>query len=135
MPLRLTKGGRFAPPFEPSPPFMAKPERRTTSTRIRLSESERAAILERKPQSVSLAEWLRSMAMDTKYKVIKTRLSPEQLDALRHLSWIGNNLNQLARGVNVAAREKRDIEQAFHALDNLSTIAQDIRKVREVVER
>lgn len=114
---------------------MKKPDRRTTSTRIRLSESERLAIMQRKPQSVSLAEWLRSLAMDQQPKVIKTRLSTEQLDGLRHLSWIGNNLNQLARAMNIAEQEKRGIEQASDALDSLCEIAQDIRRIREVAEQ
>jgi uncharacterized membrane protein YccC len=86
---------------------------------------------------VSLAEWLRSLALGKAlakhHKLTKTRLSPKQLDALRHLGWIGNNLNQLARQMNIAAKEQREIQQAYHALDDLSSIANDIRKIREAV--
>lgn len=82
-----------------------------------------------------MAEWLRSLAIGEKPRLIKTRLSPDQLDALRHLSWIGNNLNQLTKCMNIAALERHQIEQACTVLDKLSEIARDIRQIREVVEQ
>ena len=77
---------------------MIEPERRLREIKIRLTESEHQALLDRSSRP-SLATWIRETCLATEVSprslVIKT-----DPNLLRQLSGIGNNLNQIARIVN-----------------------------------
>lgn len=73
-------------------------ERRTRSIKIRMTDAEHAALVERCGQH-ALAAWLRDLGLGQ--HVQRRHRVPEADPALlRGLAAIGNNLNQVARRVN-----------------------------------
>ena len=61
-----------------------------------------------KKAGISKAEFCREAALDTKITQV---LTPEQLDIIRKLSGMANNLNQIARHFNTEGVNSRTVEE------------------------
>ena len=70
--------------------------------KIRVSEDEYDDIMKRKPQELSLANWLRLLALDQDIETKRIRRPVPKADPelIRHWSKIGSNMNQIARAIN-----------------------------------
>jgi hypothetical protein len=58
---------------------------------------------------------------------IRQRLTPEQMDCIRKLSGMGNNLNQIAKRINIEGYTNNRIEYLYLAdkIDNVLTLLED----------
>ena len=83
--------------LRPPSPQYDQPNRRHHEIKIRLTDSELAAIRDRCDQP-QLAKWLREVALDQKPRRRSVPKCDPQL--IRQLAAIGNNLNQVARLCN-----------------------------------
>lgn len=100
--------------------------RRTKSFKIRVTENEHADLLER-CAAQPLASWLRNLGLNQEIK--QTRIPYPKVDpnALRVLSGIGNNINQIARIVNL----KRQNIEKIQLLTALEAVNREIKQLRE----
>ena len=74
-----------------------KSEKRTSVINIRVTIAEKEAIAGKaKAQGQTVTDFLRQRALD-----YRLRVSPTGKERIRQLAMIGNNLNQIARWVNV----------------------------------
>lgn len=73
-------------------------EKRTREIKIRLTDSEHQRLIDRCDRT-HLAEWLRQLGLG-EHTSRKRRLPDVAPELLRHVSGIGNNLNQIARRLN-----------------------------------
>lgn len=76
-------------------------EKRDIKLTIRLSQSEYEKI--QKKCDGKMAVWIRDLALDNQQEKTKRIVQVSDPDLLRHLSRIGNNLNQIARSLNMDA--------------------------------
>lgn len=100
--------------------FLMKKTKRTKEIKIRLTEQEHQALLDRKKGE--LAVWIRNTCLEQdipKPKEVRTA-DPE---LLRQLARIGGNLNQLARVTNT--------EQARGDIINLLRLTAELATIRE----
>lgn len=100
-------------------------EKRLKEIKIRLTDSEYQALLERKTKS-RLAEWLRELALDQAPKVQPRTLDPT---IAFELNRIGVNLNQIARQCN-SQKPSIDLVSVLATLRNLE---KNLIKIREKV--
>lgn len=100
--------------------------KRTKSFKIRVTEDEHADLLER-CGTQPLASWLRNLGLDQEIK--QTRIPYPKIDpkALRVLSGIGNNINQIARIVNL---KRQNIDKMW-LLTALEGVNKEIKQLRE----
>lgn len=101
---------------------MTKPKR-TKEIKIRLTEQEYQALLDRKKGE--LAVWIRTTCLDQDIpepKKVKTA-DPE---LLRQLAKIGGNLNQIAKATNT--------EQARGDIINLLRVTAELATIREQLD-
>lgn len=74
--------------------------KRDKTIKIRVNDDELALLNERK-QKPELARWMREYCLSAESIQIKHSVDPE---LLRQLAGIGNNINQLTRNENIAAK-------------------------------
>jgi len=98
-------------------------EKRLKEIKIRLTDSEYQALLERKTKA-RLAEWLRELALEQAPKAQPRTLDPA---ILYELNRIGVNLNQIARQCN-SQKPNIDLVSVATALRN---IEKNIKIIRE----
>ncbi|UKH38137.1 plasmid mobilization relaxosome protein MobC [Actinobacillus pleuropneumoniae] len=98
-------------------------EKRLKEIKIRLTESEYNALLERKTKA-RLAEWLRELALDQAPKKQSKSVDPALLFELNR---IGVNLNQIARQCN-SQKPSIDLVSVLASLRNLEKNLIEIRK-------
>lgn len=101
---------------------MAK-EKRVREIKIRLTEDEYQALLERKTKA-RLAEWLRELALDQAPKRQPKSVDPALLFELNR---IGVNLNQIARQCN-SQKPSIDLVTLLATLRNLEKNLKIIRE-------
>jgi|AntRauTorckE5430_2_1112549.scaffolds.fasta_scaffold04971_1 hypothetical protein len=94
-------------------------DKRTKTIKVRVSDDEHAALLARCTYA-ELAPWLRDLALGERKKRERNIADP---DLLRLLSAAGNNLNQIARAINVA-RLSGGVIDSIVLLDELQKIEQ-----------
>mgnify|MGYP006444287037 FL=1 len=116
---------------------MARPPRAESSAdkriNIRLSPKEWAKLQESLPHNVSAPEFVRAAALGHKLHV-RRGPSRESRDIAHTLGRLGNNLNQIARGMNEARRQgaleidvataadiERSVDEVREKLDALGT--------------
>jgi hypothetical protein len=95
--------------------------------KVSVSELEYQQILERK-HTASVARYLRELALDQ-----QPRLDPKlhtDPALLQQLVRIGNNLNQIAKGINSANKSATPLER-LNLLSVLLTIERDIIALRQ----
>lgn len=100
-------------------------EKRSIKLTIRLSQSEYEKIQEK--CEGQMAVWLRDLALDQHQEKPKKIVQAADPDLLRHLARIGNNLNQIARAVNMDAGRAEQLAQ----LAQLELIAKDFTFIRD----
>lgn len=98
-------------------------EKRLKEIKIRLTDNEYQALLERKTKA-RLAEWLRELALEQAPKAQPRTLDPA---ILYELNRIGVNLNQIARQCN-SQKPNIDLVSVATALRN---IEKNIKIIRE----
>lgn len=104
---------------------------------IRLKPPERAALAEAaRARGTSPANWLRSLAMVHLGR--RPQWNPAEVDALREvfgeLRAIGNNVNQIAHALNVAAQAgDYPIEQGSQAREAAELVRAEMRRVVAVL--
>lgn len=84
--------------------------KRTKSIKIRLTEAEHLALLEKK-QGKELATWLRKLGLGD------TTRPKYNSDLVRQVIRIGTNINQIARAVNQSSNSGSPIDKARVALE------------------
>lgn len=102
--------------------------KRTKSIKIRLTQEEHEALLNR-CGDIPLAEWLRTLGMGQEINLVKRRKRYSSVDPLliRQLAALGNNVNQIARVVNTV---KQGIDRIWllSALNSVKSSLEAIRK-------
>lgn len=98
-------------------------EKRLKEIKIRLTDSEYQALLERKTKA-RLAEWLRELALEQAPKAQPKTIDPALLFELNR---IGVNLNQIARQCN-SQKPNIDLVSVATALRN---IEKNLKIIRE----
>jgi hypothetical protein len=95
--------------------------------KVRVSESEFKEIQKRKPENLSLADWLRTLAMGEEIQVKRQRRPVPKADPelIRHWAKIGGNLNQIARALNTANKIGEPVNLA-QILATLKAIEQNL---------
>jgi hypothetical protein len=92
-----------------------KSERRTGVLTMKLAPSERTA-LEAAAGGVPLSTYARAMLFRESGGAVANQRNPEAAGMMRELNAIGNNLNQIARGVNTSG-ELHDWTELRQALE------------------
>lgn len=100
-------------------------EKRNIKLTIRLSQSEYDKIQEK--CDGQMAVWIRDLALDNQPEKTKRIVQVADPDLLRHLARIGNNLNQIARAVNMDGGRVEQLAQ----LAQLELIAKDFVFIRD----
>lgn len=98
---------------------------RTKEIKIRLSEAEYQALLERKTKA-RLAEWIRETVLEQEPN---RKPKPSDPALIFELNRIGVNLNQIARQCN-SQKPSIDLASVLSALRNLEKNLQSIRENR-----
>lgn len=98
-------------------------EKRNIKLTVRLSQSEYEKI--QKKCDGQMAVWLRDLALD-QHDRRQLKYPPVDPDLLRHLSRIGNNINQIAKAVNT---DQQRIE-LIGIMSQLERIADELRQLR-----
>lgn len=98
-------------------------EKRLKEIKIRLTDSEYQALLERKTKA-RLAEWLRELALNQAPKAQPRTLAPA---ILYELNRIGVNLNQIARQCN-SQKPSIDLVSVLATLRNLEKNLSELRE-------
>ncbi len=80
--------------------------------KIRVSEDEYNEIMKRKTQELSLANWLRLLALDQEIETKRVRRPVPKADPelIREWSKIGSNMNQIARALNLAKKTGKRVD-------------------------
>ena len=95
--------------------------KRTKEIKIRMTPDEHAHFLERVPEDMALAEWVRTVCLNGKPpRRKKVRKADSEL--LIAIARIGNNMNQIAREVNTS----RDSLNVAKTLLELSIIREQL---------
>ena len=91
--------------------FMAK-NRDFKTLKIRVSEDEYNEIMKRKTQELSLANWLRLLALDQEIETKRVRRPVPKADPelIREWSKIGSNMNLIARALNLAKKTGKRVD-------------------------
>lgn len=98
-------------------------KKRTKEIKIRLSEDEYNALLERKTKA-RLAEWLRELALEQAPKAQPKTIDPALLFELNR---IGVNLNQIARQCN-SQKPSIDLLSVLAELRNIEKALKELRQ-------
>lgn len=98
-------------------------KKRTKEIKIRLSEDEYNALLERKTKA-RLAEWLRELALEQAPKAQPKTIDPALLFELNR---IGVNLNQIARQCN-SQKPSIDLLSMLAELRNIEKALKELRQ-------
>lgn len=101
-------------------------DKRTKTIKVRATPEEHAALLERCTYA-ELAPWLRDLGLGERKKRERNVADP---DLLRLLSAAGNNLNQIARAINVA-RLSGGVIDSIVLLDELQKIEKRLGGIRD----
>lgn len=102
-------------------------EKRNIKLTVRLSQSEYEKLQQK--CDGQMAVWLRDLALDQQDKR-QSKYPPVDPDLLRHLSRIGNNINQIARTVHMASNGGSKLELAT-VIGQLELISHDVIRIRE----
>lgn len=98
-------------------------KKRTKEIKIRLSEDEYNALLERKTKA-RLAEWLRELALEQAPKAQPKTIDPALLFELNRM---GVNLNQIARQCN-SQKPSIDLLSVLAELRNIEKALKELRQ-------
>lgn len=120
----------FRPPLDPSK--MPRPPHRTIPRSLRFTPEEWEAV-SAKIAGRDFSAVTRALLLDTelpqpqvapKKEVIRKRMTEAEAAKIRHLSWIGNNLNQIARRANEGA-------VSISLLEAIISLEREIRRVAD----
>lgn len=105
-------------------PKLAGYQKRTKCFRIMFTENDYIYILSKAEQAgLSVNEFCHQAAMDCQ---ICQRISPEMVSAIRDLSGIANNVNQIARQMHTYGLEAVK-QQCFHVIAKVSRIINQVK--------
>lgn len=113
-------------PVEKTKEKMIKPKR-TKEIKIRLTEQEHQALLDRKKGE--LAVWIRNTCLEQEIPQPKTVKTADP-ELLRQLAKIGGNLNQIAKATNTE-QARGDIINLLRLTAELATIREQLNKLLE----
>lgn len=106
----------------PGRPALPAADRRHNSVMVRLSDAELALLDERRGK-VQRGSWLRSAALDA----VPPRLSNMDIESIRLLSSMSNNINQLAHKLNAGGGfDVADRRSVLMAAEAIRQLRQDI---------
>lgn len=99
---------------------MARPKKdilKTEKVTVRFTQAERASLATNaKTCGLSESELIRSAVLNVR---LKPRLTDEELQLLRNLSGMANNLNQMAKGVNRGDQLYSEVKTATREIREL----------------
>ena len=105
-----------------------KDVKRTKEIKIRLTESEHKALLNR-CTTPSLASWMRESCLNEK-RTKQSKVIEVDPKLLRQLAGIGNNLNQIARLVNQESKANSAIDR-IAIITALSGIERELQRLHD----
>ena len=105
-------------------PKLASYQKRTKCFRVMFTESDYIYIQSKAEQAgISVSEFCHQAAMGCK---VGQRISPELVSAIRDLSGIANNVNQIAHQMNIYGLEAVK-QQCFSVISEVSRIINQIK--------
>ena len=105
-------------------PKLASYQKRTKCFRVMFTESDYIYIQSKAEQAgISVSEFCHHAAMGCK---VGQRISPELVSAIRNLSGIANNVNQIAHQMNIYGLEAVK-QQCFSIISEVSRIINQIK--------
>lgn len=118
-------------------------ELRSKWIKFRISKNEEAQIRNRIPANISLSDFIREeiLKMPTSgWSPTKSDIAPEVVESIREISkltvatnHIGENINQIARGINTMAKSNSTISAGLY-LKELNAIFRELKALREVAD-
>lgn len=105
-----------------------KDAKRTKEIKIRLTESEHKALLNRCTKA-SLATWMREICLGEK-QTKQSKVIEVDPNLLRQLAGIGNNLNQIARLVNQESKVSSAIDR-IAIITALSGVERELQRLHD----
>jgi hypothetical protein len=105
-----------------------KDVKRTKEIKIRLTESEHQALLNR-CTTASLASWMRETCLSEK-RTKQSKVVEVDPQLLRQLAGIGNNLNQIARIINQQSKTNEAIDRVA-VITALSGIERELQRLQD----
>jgi len=118
-------------------------ELRNSWIKFRVSKIEYAQIRNRIPSDASLSDYIREEILKmptTGWSPIKSDIAPEAVESIREISkltvatnHIGENINQIARGINTMAKSNSTISAGLY-LKELNAIFKEIKAIREIAD-
>lgn len=105
-----------------------KDAKRTKEIKIRLTESEHKALLNRCTKA-SLATWMRETCLGEK-QTKQSKVIEVDPKLLRQLAGIGNNLNQIARLVNQHSKQDSVLDR-IAIITALSSIERELQRLND----
>lgn len=106
-------------------------KKRTKIVKVAVNKNEHESLREKANGPIS--PYLRNVGLGSSFKTI-TKLKriylPADPDLLRSVSYIGNNINQIAKAINIAKKSNQDID-SLKILFELNKITDLLEELKE----